>query len=81
MLRETLNVLLLLMLCGPLGIAGAFAAEPPEPDAEEQAQSDEDAETAEADADKDGDAVPSREIFIPTEEISEDFAVSFPVDI
>ena len=81
MLRETPNTLLALTLCGLLGIAGAHAAEAPEPDAEEQAQSGEDAETAEADADKDDDAAPSREIFIPTEEISEDFAVSFPVDI
>jgi hypothetical protein len=28
-----------------------------------------------------GDAAPSPEVFVPTEEISEDFAVSFPVDI
>lgn len=37
-----------------------------------------DAETGEKDADGNG---PMSEVFLPTEEISEDFAVSFPVDI
>ena len=30
---------------------------------------------------EDGNEAPASEVFIPTEEISEDFAVSFPVDI
>jgi hypothetical protein len=37
-----------------------------------------DTATAEAASDEDAE---SSEVFIPTEEISEDFAVSFPVDI
>lgn len=41
-----------------------------------------DSEEAERDPDEEEAAsAPSSEVFIPTEEISEDFAVSFPVDI
>ncbi len=44
--------------------------------AEEAAETD---DRAEEEASSDGE--PSPEIFVPSEEISEDFAVSFPVDI
>lgn len=41
-----------------------------------------DAASAADETDAEGTAgTPSSEVFIPTEEISEDFAVSFPVDI
>jgi hypothetical protein len=36
---------------------------------------------ASVEADSEPQATPSSDVFIPTEEISEDFAVSFPVDI
>ena len=62
------------MLAGPVPAA---AQEPAEAAGAAEADAagtgtDEAAETASA---------PSAEVFIPTEEISEDFAVSFPVDI
>ena len=67
------------MLAGPVPAAGQEAAEAAGADAAGAAEedsagtgTDEAAETASA---------PSAEVFIPTEEISEDFAVSFPVDI
>lgn len=52
----------------------AFAAEAAPTSAEPEAATADDEVT-------DAEAKPSSEVFIPTEEISEDFAVSFPVDI
>ena len=67
--------LALLLVAGGMGFwvaaAPGFAAE-----AQTEAGANEDDPDSEA-----GDGGPSEEVFIPTEEISEDFAVSFPVDI
>lgn len=67
-------LLLAVLLCAPglmsltanAGAAEAAAEETAPPERTESA---------------DGDEAPASEVFIPTEEISEDFAVSFPVDI
>ncbi len=60
-------------VAGLWGYATSVAAAEAEPE-------DEDAVTETANEEESGDS-PSSEVFIPTEEISEDFAVSFPVDI
>ncbi len=55
----------------------AQTSEPVEED-EQAAQVEADRSSLPAD---EGGAVPSPEVFLPTEEISEDFAAPFPVDI
>ena len=63
-----------LLLAVSLGIWGATVSAAEAADAEEtEATATEDTEVTASG--------PSSEVFIPTEEISEDFAVSFPVDI
>lgn len=56
------------------GIQGAPGE--PEDEADRQPEASEEAEPASGEDDRDSD-----EVFQPTEEISEDFAVPFPVDI
>ena len=74
MARALIHLLLLtLALACPLG---AWAAEAEEAAATEPADQ-EKSRTSEQNPDPEGNS----EVFIPTEEISEDFAVSFPVDI
>ena len=72
---------LLILLLGALAL-GATTATPAQDARSAQEQREEDdeaqAEQTETGADKPAD---SKDVFIPTEEISEDFAVSFPVDI
>ncbi len=63
-----------LLCCLAMAFPAAQAAE-----AEEPADATENGNGAEEQAGESG--TPSSEVFIPTEEISEDFAVSFPVDI
>ncbi len=55
-----------------------IAAESEESESQTQAEQSEDASDEEESKPQ---VTPSGEVFIPTEEISEDFAVSFPVDI
>lgn len=62
----------LTLLLGLLLLLGAGSLGAAEAESSENAE----AETSETTA-----STPSSEVFIPTEEISEDFAVSFPVDI
>lgn len=70
---------LLLWAWQPPWALGAEAATAPSATAEAPAREDRaDQEGSRQAAGGDGD---SPEIFVPTEEISEDFAVSFPVDI
>lgn len=69
--RPKALLLVALLITASLGSTAALAAE---------AAADEDEVPAETQA-GDASAEPSSEVFIPTEEISEDFAVSFPVDI
>jgi hypothetical protein len=57
-----------------LGIAHAAEAEQPS-ETSDAKSADEQSETER------GSDTPSSEVFIPSEDISEDFAVSFPVDI
>ena len=52
-----------------------------EADPDSTAQTGEDTEGTEKEDTEVTGSGPSSEVFIPTEEISEDFAVSFPVDI
>jgi len=71
---------ILLLTCA-LGAAGIWAAEAPAGKSTEQSAAEPPAQPA-ASAEADAPApAPSAEVFIPTEEISEDFAVAFPVDI
>ena len=70
---------------GTAGEASAAAETGPARDANEAAQA-EGAQSPAAAADEEGNAgdagtAGDDEVFVPTEEISEDFAVSFPVDI
>ena len=65
-------------LAAALALAATLAG--PAPAAAEEAAEPEGAEAAAEEAAETSSA-PSSEVFIPTEEISEDFAVSFPVDI
>ena len=75
---DRLAVLMLTLSLGSAVGASATAAE-----------ADDDAESSQAPIETQDDSAasgnassePSTEVFIPTEEISEDFAVSFPVDI
>ena len=60
------------MLCGLIAVAGASIAAEGEPQVEE---------AAEENAATNDDPPESHDVFLPTEEISEDFAVPFPVDI
>lgn len=60
------------VLCGLIAVAGASIA------AEDETQVE---ETAEESAATDDGPADSHDVFLPTEEISEDFAVPFPVDI
>ncbi len=53
----------------------------PQPEADESKASTEDAEATRAENKAQKNKSKDKEIFIPSEEISEDFAVSFPVDI
>ena len=77
MYRLLLGVLLILI--GAV-FSGLSMAQQADPDSQAEADAGPDPQTAEpveaADA-----AQPSSEVFLPSEEISEDFAVSFPVDI
>jgi len=80
-LRAALVTLVLLCVAVIVAIAplagNAQTAEP------EEASTDQAESTAASDKSADDKAVdkPSSEVFIPSEDISEDFAVSFPVDI
>lgn len=65
---------LLTLLLGMLLLLGAAPLRAAE--AESSDNADAEAETTETST-----GAPPSEVFIPTEEISEDFAVSFPVDI
>ena len=60
------------VLCGLIAVAGASIAAEGETQVEEATE--ENAATDDGPAD-------SHDVFLPTEEISEDFAVPFPVDI
>jgi len=78
--RSILTILVTLALSAtglwsfPTGLAAAEAeSDAPTTGTEQEAVEDVDSKEAPAN--------PSTEVFIPTEEISEDFAVSFPVDI
>ena len=84
-LRRRRGLMLLAVLWGVLSalsvVHGAEDADPP-PEADDASTVD--APSAAADAPQSDDAAadkPSPEVFVPTEEISEDFAVPFPVDI
>ena len=84
----TLLAALLFWTWQPLGVLAAegAAAQPPAAAKESDRRNDSKAakaDTAEGDrqGNRQGDGGDSPEIFVPTEEISEDFAVSFPVDI
>lgn len=74
------NLILLLLAALLLMGPGSAAAQPGEepPPASTGKETAADGEGGDEDT---ADARPSAEVFIPTEEISEDFAVSFPVDI
>ncbi len=63
-----------LLAAGALGFSASGIAQEAD-----RASVESDAGAAESAAE--GPSEPSSEVFIPTEEISEDFAVSFPVDI
>lgn len=67
-----IGLLLLGLVCGT-----SFAAEPPATDS----ATSESAESEDATTGAPTGTGPSPDIFVPTEEISEDFAVPFPVDI
>ena len=77
------SAMILLLTAAVLSISNSPAASAAEATADQASTE----ESADKDADKDADEQPSNksannsEVFIPTEEISEDFAVSFPVDI
>ena len=60
------------VLCGLIAVAGASIAAEGETQVEE---------AAEENAATNDDPPESHDVFLPTEEISEDFAVPFPVDI
>lgn len=80
MTRWLIQLMALLTLFGLVAFASGFnslAAQAAEAPADTPA----DEPTSEADREPDQASAPSSEVFIPTEEISEDFAVSFPVDI
>ena len=72
----TLTVILLWLT---IASAALFAAEP----ADEQSQQEKGSDTAQEESRSNGSRTDRNgsEIFVPSEEISEDFAVSFPVDI
>ena len=72
MTRWLIQSIALLTLLGLLAITAGLHSTPAV--AAEAPATDDEAEPAET-------SQPSSEVFIPTEEISEDFAVSFPVDI
>ena len=61
-------------LLGLIAVVGAWPAVAAE--GETQVEN-----AAEESAENDDDAADSHDVFLPTEEISEDFAVPFPVDI
>ena len=68
------------LLAATIGLwSAAVAAAQADPDS--AAQTSEEAEGSQGEDVEDTTGRPSSEVFIPTEEISEDFAVSFPVDI
>ncbi len=71
----TLGTLLL-----PARLTGAAEAEPAPAAAEQPPGQPSDQQAADAERPAGGSG-PSAEVFVPTEEISEDYAVSFPVDI
>lgn len=80
---KLLFIMALITIVTFIGV-GSIAAEPEV--TETQAETTEQPGDASADTSDDEDAseppvTPSGDVFIPTEEISEDFAVSFPVDI
>ncbi len=88
-----LAMALSILVCIPLALAPAHAAEaPPEPaDERQQKKTDEPANAQDSERTGETETFPANsnrtkqrngaEVFIPSEEISEDFAVSFPVDI
>ena len=77
MYRLLTTMLLVLIIALMPGLTMAQQADP---DSEPEAAVDADPQAAES-VEKTDAAQTSSEVFIPTEEISEDFAVSFPVDI
>ena len=88
--RGTATLLAALLFCAwqPLGVLAAEGAAAQPPAGAKESDRRDDSEAAKADTaqgdpqgDPQGDGGDSPEIFVPTEEISEDFAVSFPVDI
>ncbi len=74
MTRWLTHLTALLVLVGACALPGNSAAQAAEPPTGDNSDSEAEPEPAEG-------SQPSSEVFIPTEEISEDFAVSFPVDI
>ena len=71
-----------LILLGALTTLGAFAAEASPPDDQTTTEANDDAKPATSAADDSAAPTkPGDDVFKPTEEISEDFAVPFPVDI
>ena len=73
---NTIRLLAITIVSLLLTVAGLWSVSAPG-----FAQSASEAESVEDSDSEATDAEPSAEVFIPTEEISEDFAVSFPVDI
>ena len=79
------------IVLGSIAVAGALAATDTEPSSEAQTaeqtpeqetSATDEASTASTPEEEAQETVKgNKEVFIPTEEISEDFAVSFPVDI
>ena len=90
-MRRALLVFITLLLAAAFSQTNVFAAQGDPTDSEVVPSEDADVKNDGADneVDEEADVVdeksppvkPSIDVFIPTEEISEDFAVSFPVDI
>jgi hypothetical protein len=73
-------ITLAVLLCGLLA-GSTLCAQEAAPAAEAPAEKAPAKESADQDSPAESRDGPSPDVFIPTEEISEDFAVSFPVDI
>ena len=82
--EQWLGVLLACAMCGAVLAEDADeTAEAPAPERVEEAtpQTEETPAAAEADDEPEPKKTAAAEIFVPSEDISEDFAVPFPVDI
>jgi len=80
-LRSIISVRMLVAAILALALSAAAGAAPAEPATDDASPTAEQSTTDKGDGDEQKKAGSKDDEFIPTEEISEDFAVSFPVDI